>query len=456
MYLYIALFLLFTISDASPPNGHIEADKLTEGKTLEEMVFESLSPPTDAARRRHRSTGDRTSWTIHQSLRKRNVSGGSGSASPVAMLLESDPEMAKDIFGSDVKILQTLTHSPLNHSRTSSNNFHCGRTPEVEETVHQRSRSLGSKPNFWELKTGDGSSDPVSQKELTSLCDEIKAFSAEEPKQDVQSDEVKGNDLLISFDDNHSPEEETPKNSLDSDSLTRTDISDSSERTSEVIGETKPASTANGGVSDDLLFKVPEAPLPKCNGDIVHKSEDGEEEEDKKSTAEVTASSEDLDKTDQESTDIDDTSSPIFQKGTNKQSPEPSKTRTPKIQKTPQRNSFLASVFTSPFSPRFSKPAINKTLSMASSQMENVGASFRAKATDLASKFGEYTRTLSNPGTPRSGVTGKASTGSLIDLDLDQPDLPEMGSSWSDKFFDSNSLDDLGIMMPLSLAGMFV
>ncbi len=380
------------------------------------------------------------------------------------MLLESDPEMAKDIFGSDVKILQTLTQA------RTTNNIH--NSVSAEETTHQRSLSLGSKPNFWEQKTGSGSTDELSSKnreELVTLCDQIKAFSTEEEKiQKVQSSNVKGeaNDLLISFDDHHPENHDPVKKSLESE-LTRTESNEEiNKRTSEENNEIKVENTANGddeeisSASDDLLFKVPDVPTSKCNGDVVHKTGNAEVEtvdkSDKKSTSDVNASSEDLDKQSEASeTSEKEISSPIFQKGSNTQSDEASKARNAKLQKTPQRSSFLATVFTSPFSPRFSKPAINKTLSMASSQMENVGASFRAKATDLASRFGEYTRTLSNPNTPR-GISGKPSTGSLIDLDsTDQgsEDLLPGAGSWNDKFLDSTSLDDLGILMPLSLAG---
>lgn len=483
-------------------NGHHEESSGQFENVSADSVFENLSPPSDAARRRHRSAGDHN-WTIHQSLRKRNTSSGSGTASPVAMLLESDPETAKDMFGSDLKILQSLTHIPV--SRTSPNNLHCAHKLhedliEQDGTSHQRSRSLGSKPGFWEQKTTgtglvDGSGDEMlNTQELVSICDQIKSLSTDVKKSDVQSKETKpvsNGDLLISFDSEHPVEggdANTAVNSLEngesrtemseekssdqsrtiedfksSDSKTLVDIqSCDDERTSEPnsdsITPTDTTTTANGDVNnDDLFFKVPQAPsVKKCNGDVVNHVVNGSisDTDDNKSVQEESgASNEELNNTavEEGKEESQDSSSPIFQKGQSKhQSPEATKSQV--IPKTPQRNSFLGN-FASPFSPRFSKPAINKTLSMASSQMENVGASFRAKATDLASKFGEYTRTFSNPGTPRSGTNGKATTGSLIDLDSNDPmtdQMPDMASSWNDRFLDT---DDLGILMPLSLAG---
>eukprot|EP00057_Strongylocentrotus_purpuratus_P021104 XP_011675578.1 PREDICTED: DENN domain-containing protein 4C [Strongylocentrotus purpuratus] len=388
----------------SSMNGNtslLDASNLEEDNPFDDS---HLSDPNDTPRRRHKSAGEHA-WSL--AIRKRNSSGGDAAATITDSLATSDSDViSEDKFGCDAKMLEKL--------RTSSESSQSG--------THSRSLSCGSRPQYIDQKSEEfpvqvNALDDVGKEELLDVCHQIKTLNASEDRGSSEGMTDSGDDLLVSINE---------KNSQDTRESGSGDLIEVVDEGSKLKASSIPNglhdihvspkhTTDNVSTDDDALDDI-ETPLENGLGKTdLYKLESMESLPSNSSSNDTKDSKENL---------------------------------SSKPRKTPKRTpNFLSNLLTSPFTPRMSKQSISRTIQSASSQMETL----RTRATDFASKVGEYTRQLSSP-----AIKDSLSNPNLMDIDDTyrgdyggKSEPRTIAGSWGDSSkMDSLNPEEMGIHMP--------
>ena len=374
---------------------------LLDSDNPEDNAFDDADTP----RRRHKSAGEH-SW----SLRKRNGSASSDAAATITdSLASSDKLINEDVFGCDAKILESL--------RTSADS--------AESGSHSRSLSLGSKPHYTsqiseDFKVDVKPLDDEGKEQLMDVCNQIGALNVES---DGGSEKTKDSseDLLVALNE---------KNSSDTVDVGNSDLI-------QLGDESRPkASSVSNGVS---------------NSSPVHSADITQSCEDLNLDTKLTEGSEKplengnslMTKTDLYKLE----SMESLPSNSSSESRDSKENLSSKIKKTPKRTgNFFSNFLTSPFTPRMSKQSLSRTMQTASSQME----SLRSRATDLAFRLGEYTKSFS------PAVPGESnSKHSLLDLDeMPENEPRDIAGPFSESRLESMNPEEMGILMPgISFAG---
>ncbi|XP_071480553.1 C-myc promoter-binding protein-like [Diadema antillarum] len=389
----------------------MDTDNLDENEFDEAQLLAPQSP-----RRRHKSAGDH-SWSLPVAFRKRNSSGGDATTSFSDSL--ASPEklnnvINEDLFGCDSKILESL--------RTNGGE-------SGESGTHSRSLSLGSRPQNMSRTGEDFSVDvkPLADEvkgELIDVCHKIEALNSESQDKSKGESQDSSEDLLISFNEKNS------KEVVDSGSSNLIEL---------VESDSKPiASNTPNGIADH-------SPVHALDSKAVSEGTTQLGTEDPAATTEKPLENGKSVMGQSELYKLESMESlPSNSSSETKDSKESLSSHKPR--KTPKRaSSFLSGLLTSPFTPRMSKQSLSRTFQSASSQMETL----RSRATDFASKLGEYTRQLSSPAVQRDSQSNP----SLIDFDEaglenGRSDLRDIAGSWNESKLDSLNPEDVGIHMP--------
>nr|XP_054756664.1 C-myc promoter-binding protein-like isoform X1 [Lytechinus pictus] len=377
---------------------------LLDASNLEDNPFDDsqLSDSSDTPRRRHKSAGEH-SWSL--AIRKRNSSGGDAAATITDSLATSD-SISEDKFGCDAKMLEKLrTSSESNQSGSHSRSLSCGSRPQY---INQKSEEFPVEVNAL---------DEAGKEELLDVCHQIGTLNASEDRGSSEGMTDSGDDLLVAINE---------KNSQDTRQSGNADLIELVEEDSKLKASSipngvhdihvSPKHTTDKVSTDDDACDSNEKPLENGLGKTeLYKLESMESLPSNSSSNDTKDSIENL---------------------------------SSKPRKTPKRNSsFLSNLLTSPFTPRVSKQSISRTFQTASFQMQTL----RTHATDLASKFGEYTRQLSSP-----VIKDSQSNPSLIDIDETYGGIEiggkseprDIAGSWNESKMESLNPEEMGIHMP--------